>query len=172
MRHRTTSRPVATRAALLRSGWFGGLCLWLSLFATLTPAPAVAQEDGNAPARQVTLFGVIATPTDLRIDPRLAKIEPQLRKLLPNHGFRLLDVRGKRLSAGQTLNCDLGGGFTASTTLVSPADENGKVLLLVSVLQNRMLLLENRVNTPPNQLFFCDKLLPDGSRLLIGIGAR
>ena len=28
------------------------------------------------------------------------------------------------------------------------------------------------VRTPPNQLFFCDKMLPDGSRLLIGLGGR
>ena len=28
------------------------------------------------------------------------------------------------------------------------------------------------VKTPPNQLFFLDKTMPDGSRLLVGVGAR
>jgi hypothetical protein len=35
-----------------------------------------------------------------------------------------------------------------------------------------MVQLESQVSTPPNQLFFSDKLLANGSRLLIGVGAR
>ncbi len=126
----------------------------------------------DAPARQVTLFGVIASPTDMRIDPKLAKIEPQLRKVLPNHGFKLLDVQSKRLTVGKTLTCNLGDGFTAGTTLVRPVDENGKVQLRCAVLLNEMVQLETLVATPPNQLFFCDKTLDNNTRLLIGIGAR
>ena len=64
----------------------------------------------DAPARQVTLFGVIATPHDLQIDPKLARVAPQLRKLLPNHGFRLLGVQSKRLTASQSLSCPLPPG--------------------------------------------------------------
>lgn len=122
-------------------------------------------------ARQVTLFGVVATPGGVN-DPRLATIQPQLSKLLPGYGFRLLGVESKRLKAGQALNCPLGDGFTASTILLRPLDEEGKVQLRVSVDQNATGQMETLVHTPANQLFFCDKVFPDGSRLLIGIGAR
>jgi hypothetical protein len=134
-----------------------------------TPSPGQVPD---APARQVTLFGVIASPYDLRVDPKLTRVEPQLRKLLPNHGFRLLDVQTKRLTAGQTLTCNLEDGFTAATTLIRPVDENGKVRLRCAVLQNQAVQLESMVTTPANQLFFCDKALGGGTRLLIGIGAR
>lgn len=123
-------------------------------------------------ARQVTLFGVIASPYDPAVDPKLARIAPQLHKLLPHHGFKLLGVQSKRLVAGQTLTCDLGHGFTAGATLNLPADENGKVQLRCAVLQNQLTQLESLVATPPNQLFFCEKGLPNGTRLLVGIGAR
>ncbi|MCA1684655.1 MAG: hypothetical protein LC745_01465 [Planctomycetia bacterium] len=132
-------------------------------------APGQIPDD---PARQVTLFGMIASPHDLGVDPKLAKIEPQLRKLLPNHGFRLLDVQSKRLTAGQTLSCQLEDGFSAATTLVQPADPDGKVQLRCTMLRKQTVLLETLVSTPPNQLFFCDKVLGGGTRLLIGIGAR
>lgn len=132
------------------------------------PAPAPAE-----PARQVTLFGVVATPFDPAIDPKLAKVATQLRKILPNHGFKLLGVQSKRLTAGQTVTCELGEtGFTAAATLNQPADENGKVHLRCAVLQNQAVQLESLVTTPANQLFFCEKALPNGTRLLVGIGAR
>ena len=130
----------------------------------------------DAPARQVTLFGVIATPHDLQIDPKLARVAPQLRKLLPNHGFRLLGVQSKRLTASQSLSCPLDGnlGLSATTTLIQPTDENGKIQLRCAVVQNpnQTVQLETLVTTPANQLFFCDKMLSDGTRLLIGVGAR
>ncbi len=122
--------------------------------------------------RQVTLFGVIASPYDTAVDPKLEKILPQLRKLLPNHGFKLLDVQSKRLTAGQTVTCDLEQGFTTTATLIQPVDDNGKVQLRCAVLQNQTVVLESLVTTPPNQLFFCEKSLPNGTRLLVGIGAR
>jgi hypothetical protein len=164
-------RPMLDR----RQAWpaLAGLFAGLALVAVWTGSASSQVPD--APARQVTLFGVIATPNDPRIDPKLSKVEAQLRKLLPNHGFRLLDVKTKRLTAGQTLACDLGagaGGFQAATTLIQPIDENGKVQLRCAVLLNQNVQLESLVTTPPNQLFFCDKMLPDGTRLLIGIGAR
>ena len=62
---------------------------------------AQAQLQVAEPARQVTLFAVIAVPGSNAIDPKLAGIELQLRKLLPGHGFKLLDVRSKRLHAGK-----------------------------------------------------------------------
>jgi len=134
-------------------------------------APASRARAGE-PARQVTVFGIVATPQSPTIDPKLAKIEPQLRKLLPNHGFRLLDVQSKRLVAGQSVACNLGGGFVAATALVQPLDANGKVQLRCELSWNEESQLETLVTTPPNQLFFCDKPLLDGSHLLIGVGAR
>ena len=47
--------------------------------ASIAPARHQAAEPS---ARQVTLFGVIATPGDTKIDPKLRRIEPQLRKVL------------------------------------------------------------------------------------------
>jgi hypothetical protein len=122
-------------------------------------------------ARQVTLFGVKATP-GTATDPKLDRVESQLRKLLPGYGFRLLDVQTKRLAVDQTLTCDLEGGYTASATLLNPLDDNGKVRLRCRVLLAEAVQLGTDVSTPPNQLFFCDKALGDGSRLLIGVGAR
>lgn len=158
-------RPLWRRAPTL-----AGALLALTL--ALTPAARAPAQPADAPARQVTLFGVIASPDDPAIDPKLAKIEPQLRKLLPNHGFKLLGVQSKRLSSGQTVTCRLEDGFTAAATLIQPVDENGKVQLRCAVLQNKAVQLRTQVTTPANQLFFCDKVLNNGNRLLIGIGAR
>jgi hypothetical protein len=142
------------------------------------PAPdrrAQAQIQDPAAAvitRQVTLFAIIATPGSDAIDPKLAGIEPQLRKLLPDHGFKLIDVRSKRLRAGEEVRCDLGHGLVAATALVRPLDPNGKVELRCTLLLNEIVQLNTLVATPPNQLFFCDRLLDDGTHLLIGVGAR
>lgn len=168
-------RPLPPRAGRDGSALLIRFALAVTAFAfslglaVVKPCPA---QGVAAPARQVTLFGVIATPYDTAIDPKLARIEPQLRKLLPNHGFKLLGVQSKRLTAGQTLTCDLGSGFTAAATLNRPSDDDGKVRLQCAVLQNRAVQLESKVTTPPNQLFFCEKTLPNGTRLLVGIGAR
>jgi hypothetical protein len=134
--------------------------------------PPEARSQNPSPARYVTIFGIVATPNDATIDPKLAAIAPQLRRLLPNHGFTLLDVKSKRLVTGQAVTCNLGNGFTASTMLMQPLDPNGKVQLRCEILENMVPQLATLVATPPNQLFFCDKMLPTGSRLLIGIGAR
>jgi hypothetical protein len=134
--------------------------------------PPVETAATEALARQVTLFGVLASPDDLWTDPQLVRVAPQLRKLLPKHGFRLLDVQTRRLTAGQTLACKLDDGFVAETTLIDPSDANGKVQLRCVLLRDRTPRLDTKVITPTNQLFFCDERRHDGSRLLIGIGAR
>jgi hypothetical protein len=81
-------------------------------------------------------------------------------------------VKSKRLQAGQAVRCNLGHGYTVSTTLIQPLDDEGKVRLKCNLLLNEVVRFETLVSTPPNQLFFCDRILGDGSHLLIGIGAR
>ena len=147
------------------------IALALAALVLLAPSEARPQPAGPA-ARQVTIFGIVATPSSSKIDPKLKAIAPQLRKLLPGHGFTLLDVQSKRLVAGQAVTCKLGKGFSAATTLTEALDVNGKVQLRCEILENMTTQLATQVATPPNQLFFCDKMLPSGSRLLIGIGAR
>jgi hypothetical protein len=131
-----------------------------------------AQLPAAEQARQVTLFAVIAVPGSSAIDPKLAGIEPQLRRLLPGHGFELLNVRSKRLQVGESVRCDLGSGWTAATDLVQPLDQNGKIELRCRLLQNDVPQFTTEVATPPNQLFFCDRMIDNGKRLLIGVGAR
>ena len=130
----------------------------------------VAQSD--LLGRQVTVFGVLATPKGKTIDPKLKPVEDQLKKLLPNHGFKLIKIESKRLNTGEILACDLTSGFVASSQLVQATDPNGKVQVRVGLSYNGMLQYQSLVSTPPNQIFFCDKQLPNGERLVIGIGAR
>ncbi len=140
------------------------------------PSPPPKQPEPKrkeADSRQVTLFGIIATPNDTTIDPKLIDIEPQLRKLFPHYGFRLIHARGKRLAEGETLECDLEDGYIAETRLNKAVDENGRVELRVVLTLEGEGQIATDVITPPNQLFFCDKRLSDGmTRLLIGVGAR
>lgn len=136
----------------------------------LAPRPAQAQFD--VLARQVTVFGVLATPKGTTIDPKLKSVEDQLKKLLPNHGFKLLKIESKRIATGQMLDCDFGSGFIATSQLIQAVDPNGKVQLRLSLTHMGVVQYEGLVSTPPNQIFFCDKQLPNGERLVIGIGAR
>ena len=141
----------------------------LGLWLTLLTLPARAQGPDE---RQVTVFGVIAVPGSTIIDPKLETIAPQLRRLLPGHGFTLLESRSHRLAMGQTITCDMKNGFVAESRMTQWIDPNGKVQLRFTLSYMGIPQLSTVVVTPPNQLSFCDKALPDGSRLLIGIGAR
>ncbi|WP_435015361.1 hypothetical protein TA3x_002899 [Tundrisphaera sp. TA3] len=124
------------------------------------------------PARQITVFGVLATPGGSGADPKLAPVLPQLRRLLPNHGFKLIKIESQRAMAGQSVACDLGDGFVASAQLVEALDLNGKVQMRFNLAQQGASQFQTVVTTPPDQVMFCDKMLPNGSRLLIGLGAR
>lgn len=157
--------------SLDRPGRGGLAVLGLAVLIGLVPAvPAAARQ--MIDSRQVTLFGLIATPNSNVMDPKLKPIAPQLRKLFPNHGFKLVGVENKRLSVGQVLTCNLGQGFMAGTELVDPLDLSGKVQLKFQLDYNHQPQIATMVTTPPNQLFFADKILPDGTRLVLGIGAR
>jgi hypothetical protein len=135
-------------------------------------APPRVQAKPDEAACQVTLFAILATPGSDTVDPKLGAIAPQLRNLLPGHGFKLLKVKSKGLRAGQSIRCDLGHGLAATTVLVQPLDPNGKIELRCALQMNGISQFDIPVATPPNQLFFCDRLLDDGTRLLIGVGAR
>jgi hypothetical protein len=133
---------------------------------------AVWDTSEDVTARQVTVFAILATADSTMIDPRLAGVEAQLRKVMPEHGFKLLDVQSKRIGAEQAVTCDLGNGYKARTELVRPLDENGKVELRCSLVLKAEPQFSTLVKTPPNQLFFYERSLKDGSRVLIGVGAR
>jgi len=92
-------------------------------------SPAVWDTSEDVTARQVTVFAILATSDPTAIDPRLAGVETQLRKVMPGHGFKLLDVQSKRIGSKQAVSCDLGNGYKARTELVRPVDENRKVEL-------------------------------------------
>jgi hypothetical protein len=155
------------------------LAILVCLGPTTTAQNLAAQA---VPGRQVTLFGILATPSDAKVevDPRLKKIEPQLRKLFPdnNYSFKLLATESKRLGVGDVVTCKLGDGFVAGTQLVSIADIDGNLQLKFALEYEGEVEFTTIVRTPPNQLFFCDKALPsngklpNGSKLLIGLGGR
>jgi hypothetical protein len=118
------------------------------------------------------VFAILATPASTLVDPRLEKILGQLRKVLPHHGFKLLDVQSKRIEAKQSVTCHLGNGYKAETLLVSALDENGKVQLRCTLESKGTPEFSTLVKTAVNQLFFYERSLKDGTRVLIGIGAR
>jgi hypothetical protein len=149
---------------------FGGLVVVLS---GLHVTRAGIDDDSDDIARQVTVFGVLATPGTKTADSRLSNnIQKQLGKLLPDNGFRLLDVRSERIVDGESITCNLGSGYALTTSLVKPIDENGKVELRCELFHAKVKEFSTLVKTPVNQLFFCQRTLENGSQFLIGVGAR
>ncbi|HWE37846.1 MAG TPA: hypothetical protein VG406_14855 [Isosphaeraceae bacterium] len=170
----------------VRHLWFGG---WMAAFACLAllaasralPRRAHAQDEDTgrripsaAVPSQVTICGIRATPGESKIDPRLRRkhLDPQLRRMFPGHGFRLLAVDSRPLIAGQSLTCDLEDGYAAKVELIDPFDKDGKVRLRIRLVRGKAIAFETVVTVPPNQLFFCDKALSDKTRLILGIAAR
>lgn len=140
----------------------------------LRASRAAAQADANRDLpRQVTVFAVVASPGVKAVDSKLTAIQPQLNRLLPDHGFKLLDAQSARIVAGESVECKLGHGYTAEIVLIRPIDDDGKVQLRCEVSLDGELQFSATVRTPLNQLFFCERpYLTDGSKLLIGVGAR
>jgi hypothetical protein len=150
---------------------FGGLAL--GLCGLHVSRGELHRNNTDGEARQVTVFGVIATPEGKTPESsKLANIKAQLDKLLPKHGFKLLDARSKPIEAGESVTCELGDGYSVVTSLVEMVDENGKVQLRCELFKDEIRQFSALVKTPPNQLFFCQRPLQSGSQLLIGIGAR
>lgn len=125
------------------------------------------------PFRQVTVFGIVATPEDHAVDPRLDMIADDLRKLKPGHGFQMNSVSSRRLASGESLARDLGDGIVAHVELEDSLDlTTGKLRIRFTMEVDGRETFTTTVATSPNQVFFCDKPLGDGVRMLIGIGAR
>ena len=101
----------------------GGLAVGLG---SLRLSRADVNQSTADVARQVTVIGIIVTPDKSTHDPRLTKIESQLQKLKPKHGFKLLDAQSKRIETGESVTCDLKNGYTSETVLVQPLDDSGK----------------------------------------------
>ncbi len=166
-----------------RWGLWGGLAAVLVLGGLVvgawglkaSRAAGQADADRDIP-RQVTVFAIAATPGAKSVDTTLAAspaIQSQLNRLLPRYGFKLLDVQSAGVVAGESVESRLGHGYTAETTLVRPIDEDGKVQLLCELSLDGALQFSAKVRAPLNQLFFCERpFLTDGSKLLIGVGAR
>ena len=149
---------------------FGGLAVLVSGFTSLVPASkATATKTGAAG------HGLWGSGHSGRQNSRSPTIETfilELEKLLPKHGFRLLDARSERIVDGEAVTCDLGNGRFLTTTLVKWLDENGKVELRCELFQDKVVEFSTLVKTPTSQLFFCQRALDDGTQLLIGVGAR
>jgi hypothetical protein len=148
----------------------GGLVMGLSGLHVSRAEMDVKTADEEA--RQVTVFGVIATPGSKTTDTNLVTIKTQLDKLLPKHGFKLLDAQSKRIVAGESVTGDLHNGYTFVTSLVHAVDEDGKVQMRCELFRDQDRQFSTVVKTPPLQLFFCQRALQDGSQLLIGVGVR
>ena len=148
--------------------------LWLAVVAAWAwpgPMPTAGAQE-MSPGRQVTVFGVLASPGQGRDDPKLKEILPQLRTALPGHSFKLLKVNSKRVVAGESVACELGDGYVAATQLVNPLDANGKVQLRFDFSLGGYPQYQTLVSTPPNQVFYINRPLGNGERLIMGIGAR
>lgn len=142
-------------------------------------APEAPSSPPFAPGRQVTVFAIRATPAEPNqpgtgaIDPKLIPIEGELRRLLPNHGFQLIQAQSRRLNPGESVLCRIDPTLAAKADLLNPLGADGKVLLRLNLVgPEGEVRFGAGVSVPPNQLVFVDRLFPDGSRLLIGLGAR
>jgi hypothetical protein len=135
---------------------------------------AEGESDPNREiVRHVTVFAVVATPSGKAVDSNLERIQSYLSRLLPGHGFKLLDAQTARIVAGESVECKLTHGYAVETTLVRPIDEDGKVQLRCELSLDGERQFSATVRTPLNQLFFCERpYLTDGSKLLIGVAAR
>lgn len=152
--------------------WTRRASLLATLLVVLTPPAGAGWPGQGMGVPQVTLFGVLATPGAKGADKELATIAPQLQRLLPNHGFKFLGSRSSPLRIGETLSCPLGGGWSAEVTMMVPMDPEGKVNVRFTIHHVGEPSFQRVVRTPPNQLFFSDITLPDGNRLVLGVGAR
>ena len=119
------------------------------------------------------MFAVVATPGSKAMDSKISPVvAARLRKTLPGHGFKLIEVRSARVSTGRSVALDLGDGYVSTAQLMNPLDPNGKVQMRFDLSQDGITQFQSIVATPADQFNYFDKVLPDNSHLLIGVGAR
>jgi hypothetical protein len=150
----------------------GGRLACLLVLGLLAGAGPGAAPDGDEPQRQVTLWGIVASAQDPTVDPRLIAITPQLRRLMPDHGYWLRGVKSQRVAPGGTVTCEVGPDLIAEAKLAPGPEAGGKVRIQFTLRRKDRVEFATEVVTSANQPFFCDRPLPDGTRLLIGVGAR
>jgi hypothetical protein len=139
----------------------------------LMTAPAQASVWQAPTERQVVMFGVYATPGSTAMDPKISPVvAAQLRKTMPGYGFKLLQVKSQRVISGKSVVLDLGDGFATSAMLMNPLDPNGKVQMKFELTYQKISQFQSVVVTPADQFNYFDKMLPNNSHLLIGVGAR
>jgi hypothetical protein len=160
--------PSAIRA-IRWSALMAGLAIgWL----LVGPSPASCRGQ-EMPSRQLVMFGVVATPGSNEMDKKITPaVAAQLRKALPNHGFKLIEVKSQRVVTHESVMLKLGDGFETTATLVNAFDPNGKVQLRYDLSYQGISQFQTIVNTPADQFNYFDKVLPNNSHLLIGVGAR
>ena len=160
----TTRRPIGRRAGL-------ALALLAACSPLLAPTSTLGQD--APPARQVVMFGVLATPGSKSMDPKISPVvAARLRRTLPGYGFKLIEVKGAKIVKDQSVAIELGGGFVSTAQLVSPLDPNGKVQMRFELTLDGESQFQSMVTTPSDQFNYFDKMLPNDSHLLIGVGAR
>lgn len=168
---------ILSRRWVLRSG-LSMAALALGVLGLAASGLRPTRADGEADpyrevVRHVTVFAIQATPKGKSVEGRLSGIQEHLGRLMPGHGFKLLDAETARIVAGESIECKLTNGYSVETTLVRPIDEDGKVQLRCELFLNGERQFTANVRTPLNQLFFCERpYLTDGSKLLIGVAAR
>ena len=169
----SSRRTLRIGIPLVAALGFVGLALGLGGLRVTQAQTRSKSDPSHEVSRQVTVCAIIATPGAKTVDSKLAEIQGQLNRLLPNHGFKLRDAQSGRVVSGESVECDLGNGYTAETSLVQPVDENGKVKLRCELFLDKSLQFSATVKAPLNQLFFCERpFLDDGTKLLIGVGVR
>lgn len=169
------SRRWAMRTGLTMAGLIFGVTAMVGFGLRPTRAGAgVGADPRGDVVRHVTVFAILATPDRAKsVDHRLSTIQKYLGELLPDHGFKLLDVKSARIVAGESIGSRLTHGYSVETTLLRPIDEDGKVKLRCELDLNGERQFSATIRAPLNQLFFCERpYLTDGSKLLIGLAAR
>ena len=180
------ARPRIRPAAATLLGASAAALLWFAAGAADPTPPAKAETSKSAPAakglpfvipaedefRQVTVFGVLAVPDSRAVDPKLERVKAQLQKLRPGHGFEFRGTSSRRLAKGESVEVDLQGGVKASTELVDPMNKSGKIRFKFTLTAPGQTPYVTTVTTPPNQVFYVEKTLADGRRLLVGVGGR
>ena len=133
---------------------------------------------GRGLCRQVTLFAIIAVPWTRTYDrpearSRIAGTASQAAcPTMASSCSTCAEQAAWRRGVGP-LRPGRQGALMRRPSWCGPLDENGKVAAArCQLLRERGLPASSRTSaTPSNQLFFCDRTLDNGSRLLIGVGA-